>query len=122
MYQNSLLNFSFEGASGMQKMAALMDGLRENAPTEIAGLPVLSVSDYKKQETMDTVTGQKMPIDLPVSNVLRYALPDGSAVIVRPSGTEPKIKIYITAVAADRAGAQALGEKIADSMRSILNI
>lgn len=122
MYQNSLLNFSFEGASGMQKMAALMDGLRENAPTEIAGLPVLSVSDYKKQETMDTVTGQKTPIDLPVSNVLRYALPDGSAVIVRPSGTEPKIKIYITAVAADRAGAQALGEKIADSMRSILNI
>ena len=122
MYQNSLLNFSFEGASGMQKMAALMDGLRENAPTEIAGLPVLSVSDYKKQETMDTVTGQKTPIDLPVSNVLRYALPDGSAVIVRPSGTEPKIKIYITAVAADRAGAQALGEKIADSMRSILKI
>ena len=122
MYQNSLLNFSFEGASGMQKMAALMDGLRENAPTEIAGLPVLSVSDYKKQETMDTVTGQKTPIDLPVSNVLRYALPNDSAVIVRPSGTEPKIKIYITAVAADRAGAQALGEKIADSMRSILNI
>ncbi|MGN0635489.1 MAG: phospho-sugar mutase [Acutalibacteraceae bacterium] len=122
MYQNSLLNFSFEGASGMQKMAALMDGLRENAPTEIAGLPVLSVSDYKKQETTDTVTGQKTPIDLPVSNVLRYALPDGSAVIVRPSGTEPKIKIYITAVAADRAGAQTLGEKIADSMRSILNI
>lgn len=122
MYQNSLLNFSFEGASGMQKMAALMDGLRENAPTEIAGLPVLSVSDYKKQETTDTVTGQKTPIDLPVSNVLRYALPNGSAVIVRPSGTEPKIKIYITAVAADRAGAQALGEKIADSMRSILNI
>lgn len=122
MYQNSLLNFSFEGASGMQKMAALMDGLRENAPTEIAGLPVLSVSDYKKQKTTDTVTGQKTPIDLPVSNVLRYALPDGSAVIVRPSGTEPKIKIYITAVAADRAGAQALGEKIADSMRSILNI
>lgn len=122
MYQNSLLNFSFEGASGMQKMAALMDGLRENAPTEIAGLPVLSVSDYKKQETTDTVTGQKTPIDLPVSNVLRYALPNDSAVIVRPSGTEPKIKIYITAVAADRAGAQALGEKIADSMRSILNI
>ncbi|MDD6061732.1 MAG: phospho-sugar mutase [Oscillospiraceae bacterium] len=122
MYQNSLLNFSFEGASGMQKMAALMDGLRENAPTEIAGLPVLSVSDYKKQETMDTVTGQKTPIDLPVSNVLRYALPNDSAVIVRPSGTEPKIKIYITAVAADRAGAQALEEKIADSMRSILNI
>lgn len=122
MYQNSLLNFSFEGASGMQKMAALMDGLRENAPTEIAGLPVLSVSDYKKQETTDTVTGQKTPIDLPVSNVLRYALPDGSAVIVRPSGTEPKIKIYITAVAADHAGAEALGEKIADSMRSILNI
>ena len=122
MYQNSLLNFSFEGASGMQKMAALMDGLRENAPTEIAGLPVLSVSDYKKQETTDTVTGQKTPIDLPVSNVLRYALPDDSAVIVRPSGTEPKIKIYITAVAADRAGAQTLGEKIADSMRSILNI
>ena len=122
MYRNSLLNFGFEGASGMQKMADLMDGLRRDVPTEIAGLPVLAVSDYKARETTDTATGTVTPIDLPQSNVLRYALPGGSGVIVRPSGTEPKIKIYITAVASDLAGAEKLGEAIADSMRKIMNI
>lgn len=122
MYRNSLLNFGFEGASGMQKMADLMNDLRAHTPTEIAGLPVLAVSDYKAQVTTDTATGEKTPIRLPSSNVLRFALPGDSAVIVRPSGTEPKIKIYITAVAADRVSAEALGEKIAEGMRAVMHI
>ncbi len=122
MYRNTLLNFAFEGASGMEKMQALMQALRENAPAEIAGMRVTAVSDYLSRETVDTETREKTPIDLPRSNVLRYLLPGGSGVIVRPSGTEPKIKVYITAVAADAAAADALGAQIAADMRSIMHL
>ena len=120
--RNTLLNFAFEGASGMEKMQALMQALRDNAPTAIAGLCVKAVSDYQSRETVDTATGAKTPIDLPRSNVLRYLLPGGSGVIVRPSGTEPKIKVYITAVAEDAAAADALGAQIAADMRKIMHL
>ena len=122
MYRNSLLNFAFEGASGMEKMRELMQSLRDNTPTQIAGLPVLAVSDYQSRETVDTATGDVTSIDLPRSNVLRYQLPGGSGGIVRPSGTEPKIKVYITAVAADAAAADALGAQIAADMRKIMHL
>ncbi len=122
MYRNTLLNFAFEGASGMEKMKALMQTLRDNAPQSIAGMRVTAVSDYQSRETVDTETHAKTPIDLPRSNVLRYLLPGGSGVIVRPSGTEPKIKVYITAVAADAAAADALGAQIAADMRKIMNL
>ena len=122
MYRNSLLNFAFEGASGMEKMRELMQSLRDNTPTQIAGLPVLAVSDYQSRETVDTATGDVTSIDLPRSNVLRYQLPGGSGVIVRPSGTEPKIKVYITAVAADEAQATALGDAIAADMRAKMQL
>ena len=122
MYRNSLLNFAFEGASGMEKMRELMQSLRDAAPTQIADLPVLAVSDYQSRETVDTATGDVTSIDLPRSNVLRYRLPGGSGVIVRPSGTEPKIKVYITAVAADEAQATALGDAIAADMRAKMQL
>jgi phosphoglucomutase len=122
MYLNTLLNFNFEGASGMQKMADMMTSLRENAPKEIAGQKVVTVADYKKSEKVNVETGEKTVIDLPKSNVLSYSLPDGSGAIVRPSGTEPKIKIYITAVAPDRATAQKKAEKIGESMKKILGV
>ncbi|MBQ5969919.1 MAG: phospho-sugar mutase [Clostridia bacterium] len=98
MYLNTLQNFAFEGAAGMQKMAALMDSLRQNPPKAIAGAPVLSVADYQTGKETDTATCAVKAITLPKSNVLCYALPAGNKVIVRPSGTEPKIKIYYTAI------------------------
>ena len=122
MYRNSLLNFAFEGASGMEKMQSLMQDLRAAAPKQIAGLPVTAVSDYLSRETVDTATGAVTPIDLPRSNVLRYMLPGGSGVIVRPSGTEPKIKVYITAVAADAVQAEKLGDAIGADMRKIMHL
>ncbi|MBQ7055181.1 MAG: phospho-sugar mutase, partial [Oscillospiraceae bacterium] len=122
MYFNKLLNFSFEGASGMQKMRELMDSLRENSPKEIACMPVLCISDYKKSETVCVATGEKSKIDLPESNVLKFSLTNGNEVIVRPSGTEPKIKIYITSVETTREKASALADAIADSMKKIMNI
>lgn len=122
MFLNSLLNFNFEGAAGMQKMSDMMTSLRENAPKSVAGKTVTTVSDYKLSTTTDTATGEKSEISLPKSNVLSYKLSDGSTVIVRPSGTEPKIKIYITAVADTRENAQTKTDKIAKDMEKLLGI
>lgn len=87
IYLNKVESFAFEGAAGMEKMAGIMSHLRESAPATVAGKPVQEVIDYENPEA----TG------LPASNVLNYKLPEGASVIVRPSGTEPKIKFYITA-------------------------
>lgn len=121
MYLNRLLNFTFEGAAGMEKMAEIMNKLRDNAPTEIAGMKVLAVSDYKTSTVTDTETLKKAPIDLPKSNVLAYKLTDSNGVIIRPSGTEPKLKIYVTACAEDKERAEAIYEKIKADMEKYLN-
>lgn len=97
MYLNTVLNFAFEGASGMQKMTDIMNSLREDVPKSFAGKKVVKVADYKTSKIIDTTTNEESVINLPKSNVLSYSLEDNSKVIVRPSGTEPKIKIYITA-------------------------
>lgn len=122
MYLNTVLNFGFEGASGMQKMADMMNDLRVNPPKEIAGAPVVKMSDYKLSYTKDTVTGEETEIKLPKSNVLSFIMPDNSKVIVRPSGTEPKIKVYITACGNSREESTEKSEKIADSMSKILGV
>lgn len=122
MYLNTVLNFGFEGASGMQKMADMMEDLRNNPPKEIAGADVVKMSDYKLSVTKDTVTGEETEIKLPKSNVLSFIMPDNSKVIVRPSGTEPKIKVYITACGNSREASTAKSEKIADSMLKILGV
>lgn len=122
MYLNTVLNFGFEGASGMQKMADMMNDLRANPPKEIAGAAVVKMSDYKLSVTKDFATGEEAEIKLPKSNVLSYILPDNSKVIVRPSGTEPKIKVYITACGNSREEATAKSEKIASSMSDILGV
>lgn len=122
MYLNTLLNFSFEGAAGMQKMADMMEHLRNNTPEEIAGESVKTVSDYKRGETVNILTGEKTEITLPKSNVLAYTLGGGTSAMVRPSGTEPKIKIYITAVGKNRAEAQSKTDEIAKDMEKILGV
>ncbi|HZK39851.1 MAG TPA: phospho-sugar mutase [Clostridia bacterium] len=121
-YLNTVLNFAFEGESGMIKMQQIMDALRQEVPLEIAGMPVLQTSDYESGETTDIATGLKTLIDLPKSNVLAYKLSDNNGVIVRPSGTEPKIKVYITACAKEKSAAEQLAEKIGHDMKSILKI
>lgn len=71
-----------------------MENLRNAAPSEIGGYPVLDVRDYKKKVITDSKSGETMPTGLPESDVLYYDLPENSWVCVRPSGTEPKIKVY----------------------------
>ena len=109
-YLNKVDSFEFPGLSGMDKMAAIMDGLRKQPLTELAGIAVVKTQDFEKAEE----TG------LPAANILTYALADGSTVIVRPSGTEPKIKIYFTTKGADLAQAEAKKEMLAEACKPIL--
>ena len=97
-YRNALVNVAFEGEQGMHDMDRLMTGLRETPPTEIAGLKVLACADYGLRVATDLVTGDRTPLTLPKSNVLAYTLEGGAGLIIRPSGTEPKVKGYITAI------------------------
>ena len=122
MYLNTVLNFGFEGASGMQKMAEIMDTLRKEPPKTIAGAEVIKTSDYKLSITKDIKTGESTEIKLPKSNVLSFVLPDNSKVIVRPSGTEPKIKVYITACGSNREEANGKSDAIAKDMSKILGV
>lgn len=95
-YQNRMLTFTFEGSAGNAKMQSFMRDLREKPPREIAGRKIEAIGDYYNSIKRGS-DGKEEPICLPKSNVLRYFLSDGSEVVVRPSGTEPKLKIYITA-------------------------
>lgn len=122
MYLNTLLNFGFEGADGMKKMADMMDSMRNNPPAEIGGIKVKKVSDYLTSKATDTETGATEVIDLPSSNVLSYALEDDNKVVIRPSGTEPKIKIYITAHSDTRDNAEKLTDVFAESIKKIAGI
>ena len=120
MYLNSVLNFAFEGASGMQKMTDIMNSLREKAPESFADTKVVAIADYKESVVKDVLTGDVKEILLPKSNVLSYSLEDNSKVIIRPSGTEPKIKIYITAYDDTRANAEAKSALISADAEKML--
>ena len=108
-YLNKVDSFEFPGLSGMDKMAGIMDGLRQNPPAKIGDYAVVKVTDYKKPEE----TG------LPAANVLVYKLEGGAEVIVRPSGTEPKIKTYFTTLGKDLAEAQAQKDALAAAIAPI---
>ena len=101
-YRNALCSFTFEGESGMHAMQALMAGLRSAAPAEIAGYKVETAIDYQADGT-----------GLPKADVLEYRLAGGHKFMVRPSGTEPKIKVYLSAVAGSEAQADAVNEQLA---------
>ena len=105
-YICSQKNFYCEGISGMEQINGIMEKLRNERPSDIAGIPVVCVRDYKLSEETDIRTGEKKTLTLPKSNVLTFLLEDGGSVIVRPSGTEPKIKIYLSAVGADAEDAK----------------
>lgn len=119
IFRHSLQSFAFEGESGMNKMNSLMQELRDHAPEAIGGLKVVSVSDYQTSETTDIATGEKTAITLPKSNVLVFDLEQGAKVVIRPSGTEPKIKSYYTAVGESMADAIAVEEKLKSDFSQI---
>ena len=112
MFYQTLYSFTFEGESGMKKMDSIMTSLRDNPPAEIAGIKVVKFDDYKASTSKNTATGEITEITLPKSNVLAFFLEGGSKVIVRPSGTEPKIKTYLTAKQPTKAEAEILEQKL----------
>lgn len=97
-YFCSQKSFTCEGESGMKQIDGIMEALRNNIPKSIADKKVVRADDYEKSLSFNLENGEKSKIELPISNVLCYILADGSSLIVRPSGTEPKIKIYLSAV------------------------
>ena len=109
-YYNKVDAFEFPGLSGMDKMQGIMKKLREVPPTEFAGKKVVKVTDYSKPEE----TG------LPKANVLIYSLDDGSTIVVRPSGTEPKIKTYFTTLGKDLAEAKGEKDTLAAAVKPLL--
>ena len=109
-YLNKVDSFEFPGLSGMDKMAGIMTALRNDPPAQIGGYAVTHVVDYTKTEE----TG------LPSANVLVYTLEGGATVIVRPSGTEPKIKTYFTTLGKDLAEAEAQKNVLAEALKPIL--
>lgn len=109
-YLNLVDAYEFPGLSGMDKMAGIMKGLREDAPKDFGGNKVTNVTDY-----LDTAS-----TGLPKSNVLRYDMEDGSVLIVRPSGTEPKIKTYFTTAGASLEEAKAKKDALTEAIKPIL--
>ncbi|HIT31240.1 MAG TPA: phospho-sugar mutase [Candidatus Enterenecus stercoripullorum] len=118
-YGEKTLNLVMPGLDGLKKMAALMAGLRENPPKEIGGAQVKQWKDYKDGSVVDVATGEKSAMGLSGSNVLRYELADGTSVIVRPSGTEPKVKVYILAQGKDQADCEDKVERYTDWAESL---
>ena len=118
-YQNATLNFGFEGEDGMKTMQKIMDTLRQEPPTEIAGAKVVGRSDYQLSQSYGDKEGA---IDLPKSNVLEYRLENGCKLIVRPSGTEPKIKIYLSGKGATMDESLAEIEKMKAAAPALLGL
>ena len=120
VYLHAQVNAAFEGEQGMEIMQKLMESLRENRPQEIAGLRVTGFADYLRSVKVDVASGASTEIHLPKSNVLSFALEGGAGVVVRPSGTEPKVKAYITATGRSREEAAALAEQLTQAAKELL--
>ncbi len=110
-YGEKTHNLVMPGLDGLEKMAALMQSLRAQPPVEIGGVKVAQYKDYSDGTVRDAATGAITPMPLSGSNVLRFELTDGTHIVVRPSGTEPKIKVYILTKGADAAERDANLEK-----------
>ena len=120
VFLQTLHSFTFEGESGMKKMAEIMTSLRNDHPAEIGGLKVVKFDDYQTSISKDLVSRTDTKLTLPKSNVLAFFLEGGSKAIVRPSGTEPKIKTYFTAKADTHEEAQALEAKLAADFTKVM--
>ena len=116
-YRNRVANIQFPGVDGPEKMTAVMEKLRENMPSEIAGIKVAETDDILKGEHRNA-DGSITKINLPASNVLSFHMENGAKVIVRPSGTEPKMKLYITAKEASIAASDKLAKELEDAVKA----
>ncbi|MEI3578198.1 MAG: phospho-sugar mutase [Acutalibacteraceae bacterium] len=121
-YKNKTVSFEFDGAAGLEKMGGIMTSLRENHPDEICGRRVTVVNDYKLSLKTDKANGTTAEIKLPKSNVIAFMLDDGCSITVRPSGTEPKIKLYITAVGENEEFAIKIADQLVEAGEKLMGI
>lgn len=121
-YKNTTLSYNFEGSAGMEKMQEIMESLRREPLISISSMKVNKINDYIESKSIDKKTGTINTINLPKSNVISYELEDGSSAIVRPSGTEPKIKIYVTSVGENFKEVEEKTENIVKDMERILGV
>ena len=99
-----------------------MAGLRECPPKTIAGIPVVACADYGQRVATDLITGDRTPLTLPKSDVLAYTLEGGLGLIIRPSGTEPKVKAYITAIGDTPAAAAEMEAKLCAEAEKLMTV
>lgn len=118
-YKEGLSTVTLKGQDGAKKIAAMMEGIRNDVPKEIGGVSVTQFRDYQEDVKMDCVTGEKTSTGLPKSNVLYFELEGGTWCCIRPSGTEPKIKFYIGVRAEDEKAAEA---KLAEMLKAVENL
>lgn len=121
-WNNALFNFGFEGADGMKTMLGMMDALRADAPKTLGGNEVAVVEDYKTGEALTVKTGEKSTLNYPSSNVIILVLENKDKVIIRPSGTEPKIKIYAMVQGENEEKAKAQTEEYKKDIMKVLGI
>ncbi len=113
-FRDTQISFTCEGMTGMEKIKGIMDSLRNTPPKDIDGSPIIKINDYEKSVSYDIKNGSHTALTLPVSNVLSFFAEDGCSLIVRPSGTEPKIKVYVGAVGATAREADAKKQSITE--------
>ena len=117
-FVEKVVSTTLPGKDGLTRMKEIMAGLRTQPPKEIGGLQVVAIRDYKKGVRVEN--GVETPTGLPVSDVLYFELEKGCWVCVRPSGTEPKIKLYVNTNDADQAAAEALNEKLCAASQALM--
>jgi len=115
-FRETLKSIQMAGKEGMEKITAMMDHLRENEPDAVAGVPVVRIEDYLTGKAVDMKTGRESKLTLPVSNVLKFRLEDGSWFCARPSGTEPKVKLYFSVTGSSLEDADAKDKTLIDAV------
>jgi phosphoglucomutase len=119
-HETKVVSVELTGPDALKISAQFMEGFRSNAPQSICGIPVTLLTDYQARTRRNLQTGEETAVLLPKSNVVSLELGEKASIIVRPSGTEPKVKLYLTAVDSDRAVAQTLLSDLAAAMQSYL--
>ncbi len=121
-YKHSVLNFAFSGACASDDMAKVMDKARNEYPDSLVGKKIVSVSDYLNGVQLDLETKEKTSIDLPSSDIVKYTLENGAEAMMRPSGTEPKMKIYLTAKEKTEQLSAELLDDISSELKEFFNL
>lgn len=119
-HEAKVISIELTGPNAMELSAKFMSDFRANVPTQLCGIPVTTCTDYLSRVCRDLATGEETPVTLPKSNVVTLVLGEHGSVIVRPSGTEPKVKLYLTAVDLNKAKAQQLLSDLAQAMNAFV--